>query len=45
MTGNPERLARMGQVARQRVVEKFALTHEAARIDAIYERLWHGEKF
>lgn len=45
ITSDPERLASMGQVARQRVVESFALTHEAARIDEVYEQLWAGEQF
>lgn len=45
ITTDVDRLSRMGHVARQRVVEKFALTHEAARIDDVYERLWHGERF
>lgn len=45
ITHDPKRLAEMGQLARQRVVKDFALTHEAARIDDVYERLWNGETF
>ncbi len=45
MTKDPEQLVRMGHIARQRVVEHFALTREAARIDEVYERVWNGEQF
>ncbi len=45
ITSDPKRLASMGQVARQRVAENFALSQEAARIDEVYERLWSGERF
>lgn len=45
ITKDAERLASMGQTARQNVVENFALTREAARIDEVYERVWNGDRF
>ncbi len=45
ITKTPERLAGMGQSARQHVVEHFALEREAAQIGQVYQRLWNGERF
>lgn len=45
ITKDPEQLALMGQAARIHVAEHFALAHEAAQIDHVYQRLWNGDRF
>jgi mannosyltransferase len=37
---DPERGRRFGQAGRQRVARDFSLAREAARINAVYQRLW-----
>lgn len=45
ITKDPQQLALLGQAARQRVVDHFALAREAAQIDQVYQCLWNGERF
>jgi glycosyltransferase involved in cell wall biosynthesis len=37
---DPERAAKMGLAARERVVEEFAVDAEAEKIAAFYQQVW-----